>query len=370
MNIALVQTLEATDQAFAQVPTPSPIDIEEIPAWDRYLTCFWPDQAARALWDAFAIDATRSGMYGGDTEGDAGRSESSADRAAIKWLRLMARDEMRGLRERLYPTPDMLPQIAALTQRVPNAASLLALVRTSVAAALHTSTSVQIPPIFLLGPPGVGKTHVARHMAGILGTSVTRVDCAGTTHLNTLAGSNRVWRGADAGAVTRAIVSGKSSSPVILLDEIDKVRGHDGSDPVAALHQLLEREQAAKFRDECLDIEVSAQDCIWIATANDTRGIPPSLLDRFHVIDIASPTREQMHVVIRSLFEETVRAHYAGWFEDGVDDDVIDRIRAINPRRARRLIEMACRNAAAAARRRVSLWDVAAAEKMLGRDGG
>lgn len=362
MNIALVPSVEPPD-TYMQ-PLPSPIDLEDIPAWDRYRNAFLPEVAARTLWEAFAVDATRSGMYGGDTEADV---DNSSDRAAIKWLRMMTRDEMRGLRERLYPTPQMLSQIAALAQRAPNAAGLLALMRTTVAAALHTSSPIQIPPILLLGPPGVGKTHVARQLATVFGTSVTRVDCAGSTHLNPLTGTNRVWRGADAGAVTRAIVAGTSSSPVLLLDEIDKSHGYDDNDPLGALHQLLEREQAMRFRDECLDIEISAEDTIWIATANDTREILPSLLDRFHVVDIAPPSRDQMHVVVRSLFEETMKAHYAHWFEGGIDDDVIDRVRATNPRRARRLIETACRNAAAAARRRVSLWDVAAAEKLLGR---
>lgn len=362
-------TIVSTSPAVSPVVTETSISLADVAPWDRYHVAFSPEEAVTRLWSNFGVDATRDQIFsGGAREPDL---ETPSDRTAVSWLRRMATDRDKGLRERLFPSAATLAEISGLAEIAPNFGGVLQVVRTAVAAALHTSTPIRIPPLLLLGAPGIGKTLIANRIAKAIGTTITRVDFAGVTDLSPLGGSHRVWRGADVGSVARAMISSKCASPIFLLDEVDKAsRVSDGADPTAVLHSLLEVDQAKHFHDECLEIHFRAEECLWIATANDTASMPRTVLDRFLVIDVASPSAEQMRVIVRTLFDEIARARFPGWFAHSVSDEVVDRVRSVHPRRARRIIDLACQTAAAAQRTAVTAWDVAAAERLLGGAGG
>lgn len=362
MTLAIVPPPETS----ASFITEDPISLIDLPSWDRYDISFSSAEAAERLSSTFGIDVIRERHLGRPPESDA---DTPADRVTISWLRRMAQDEAEGQRERLFASAGTLAEINDLIEIAPNFGRSLQVVRTATAAALHTTTPVRIPPLLLLGPPGIGKTFLATRLAKALRTSVTKVDFAGSTTLNPLGGSHRIWRGADIGHVARALISARSASPIFLLDEIDKAsRASDGSDPTAALHTLLEAEQAKEFLDDCLGLRFKADECVWVGTANETASIPRSLLDRFLIIDVASPNADQMRSIVRGLFEEIARSRFSGWLEGAVSDEVVDRIRLVHPRRARRIVDLACQMAAAANRTTVTAWDVSAAERLLGGD--
>ena len=363
MTLTIVKT---TPTSHSSAVTPLPFSLDDLAPWDRHHVIFAREEAATRLWHAFGIYATRDKLFTLDEHAHEPDPNTPADRAAVTLLRRMATEPQMGMRQRLFPTVGMIEELARLAGIAPNFAGVLQLVRTAVLAALHTKTPIRIPPLLLLGPPGVGKTFVSSGIASALGTAVTRVDYAGGTGLNPLGGTNRIWRGADVGAVARALIGGKTSSPIFLLDEIDKPCLTNDGDPRAVLHQLLEPDQAKQFRDECLEVRTSADEAIWIATANTVGSMPRSLLDRFHIFDIAPPSADQMKVVVRTLIEAISRERFHGWFTGEISDDVVDRVRSTHPRRARRIIELACQAAAAANRTSVTAWDVISAEKILG----
>ncbi len=358
-------TIVSKSPAVSPVVTETSISLADVAPWDRYHVAFSPEESVARLWSVFGIDATRDQIFsGGAREPDL---ENPSDRTAVSWLRRMATDSDRGLRERLFPSAATLAEISGLAEIAPNFAGVLQVVRTAVAAALHTTTPLRLPPLLLLGAPGIGKSFIANRLAKALGTTITRVDFAGATDLSPLGGSHRVWRGADVGCVARAMISSKCASPIFLLDEVDKAsRLSDGADPTAVLHSLLEVDQARHFRDECLETHFRADECLWVATANEITSMPRTILDRFLIIDVAPPSADQMRIIVRTLFVEIAGGRFPGWFTDPVSDDVVDRIRSVHPRRARRIIDLACQTAAAAQRTTVTTWDVATAERLLG----
>jgi ATP-dependent Lon protease len=241
--------------------------------------------------------------------------------------------------QRFQVKPSGVPDMATLYGELPNFTSALDDIRRHVALSQDSSDGLEVTPMLLLGPPGIGKTHFARRVAELLGTGMSLVPMSSMTAGWLLSGSSSQWKGAKPGRVFDAIVNGEYANPVIVVDEIDKASADAQYDPLGALYSLLEHDTAHSFVDEFAEVAIDASQVIWVTTANDARAIPEPIMNRMNVFEIEPPTPEQARDIARQLYQGIRRDHDWGkHFSEQPSDDVLDVLSTLAPREMRRAI--------------------------------
>lgn len=183
--------------------------------------------------------------------------------------------------------------------------------------------------LLFCGPPGVGKTSIAHSIAKAMGRELVKISLAGVTEGAVLKGTSTIYSNARPGRIIDALISSKSFSPVIVLDEIDKLTATShGANPQYALLDILDSDRS-QYIDECLGIPLDLRNVIFIATANNAENISPILLDRLDTIQLPGYTKEEKlgiarDYLLRDMYQYYQLDHTQIHLEDEVIQYIID----------------------------------------------
>lgn len=261
--------------------------------------------------------------------------------------------------ERFQVKPSGLPAMAHLYDNLPNFGDVLDDVKRQLALCEDSRDALEITPLLLLGPPGIGKTHFARALAQLLGTGMGFISMSSMTAGWVLSGASSQWKGARPGKVFETLVDGQYANPVMVVDEIDKAGGEHAYDPLGALYGLLEHDTAGSFTDEFAEVPIDASQVIWVATANDARAIPDPILNRMNVYEVQAPDRDAARHIAAQLYQSICSSHAWGErFTPEPSEDVLTRMSEMAPRDMRRAWMTAFGNAKLARRETIEPQDL------------
>lgn len=194
-------------------------------------------------------------------------------------------------------------------------------------AVLKLKGDMKSPILCFLGPPGIGKTSLGRSIAHAIGRKYVRVSLGGLHDESEIRGHRKTYIGAMPGRIVQNIRKCKSSNPVMILDEIDKIGSDFRGDPSSALLEVLDPEQNHTFYDNYLELEYDLSKVLFIATANNLQNIQPALRDRLEIIDLSGyAVEEKVEIAKRHLLPKQKEAHGLNKVNFKINDKVLEKI--------------------------------------------
>ena len=194
-------------------------------------------------------------------------------------------------------------------------------------AVLKLKGDMKSPILCFVGPPGIGKTSLGRSIASAIGRKYVRLSLGGLHDESEIRGHRKTYIGAMPGRILQQIRKTKTSNPVMILDEIDKVGADQRGDPSSALLEVLDPEQNNSFYDNYLELEYDLSKVLFIATANNVGNIQPALRDRLEIIDLSGyAVEEKVEIARRHLVPKQKEAHGLSKINFRISDKVLEKI--------------------------------------------
>ena len=287
----LTEMDEAAEEALFDLSAERPSEDlwEEI---EVQAACIAAKTQYRQVFDPEEIEVAKKGLADEDRE--------VAKRYALLLKHAQQNEGLRKMPD--IKIPDLKNRLFALADRMPNFRAVVEVLLSELALALSAPPAeFRVMPILLSGPPGIGKTRFAREVAAALDTHFESIALATTSAGFALAGTSRAWGNSRPGLIAELMSQGEDATPVVLLDEIDKVSDNYQSPVTPVLLELLEEESVRRFRDEALEVRMDAGGVIFMATANELGAIPPPLMSRLRVVPVRPPTKEECQGIARGV---------------------------------------------------------------------
>lgn len=247
----------------------------------------------------------------------------------------------------LVELPDSIfDDLDALSKRFPNFGPVIEFFKQEFALAKITNDPYfATQPLLIAGPSGVGKTIFCHEIAKLVNTHFEFISMSSMTAGFVLSGNSSGWAEGKYGKVVLSFAQGQRANPLLLIDEIDKVGGDTRYDPLGSLYSLLEKETARKFVDEALEVPVDCSHAVWVATANYLDRIPEPIVSRFTIIEVASPSTEQMAMVLSSIYSKVRQNHQWGTiFQNELSQSVVNQLvkSGLEPRLLQKALVSGC----------------------------
>ena len=268
---------------------------------------------------------------------------------------LLARGETRivGLK------PDWRARIAQMRADMPNLSKVIDRIEACCALSVFSRRPLRIPPLLLVGPPGVGKTHFATCVADLLGTTSFIYALESAETVAVLTGSEKHWWNSEPGQLFRLIVQNEFANPVVVLDELDKISSGNHYKPANALHAVLEPTTAQHLRDKCMDLTFDASFVVYIATANRLSPIDDSLVSRFELFHVEAPGPREAVAIARAVGRQVLRELKLTRRFEAPAGEVVQQLAMLgSPRRMHKVLAAAVGRAVVGGRTRLAVADL------------
>ena len=285
------------------------------------------------------------------------RSSASGERKKILEPFYTKMKELGGLRPYAQVPHNYEILLHDLQNDFPNFSAVVEFVRTQFALAALGDGRVFLPPFDLDGDPGVGKTFFVKSLTKLIETQYLEIHMESQQNAADISGSSTFWSNTQPGRVFTTLATGKTCSPVVLVDELDKAmnRFDGGYDPVSGLYQLLEPVTAKTFCDQSFSVRMDASAINWIFTSNKVDTIPAPILSRLKVFSIPKPNQEQTRHITKRIYKALLKDNLWGnQFDEEIHDSVTDVLSKLQPRVIRNVL-LSAFGAAAISKRRYLL---------------